>query len=98
MEKAVSVRASEVTLERVSEGLEVTLMFGNTGIGSVVADRNDENEMVGYICDAAKLDERDRGKFELQLCGAMHTIRVERYDLFGESAFRLKVRKSKNAP
>jgi hypothetical protein len=97
LKEAQQARADQVDLEYVSEGLEVTFMFGNAGIGSVLVDREQYRHIIRFIWDSAKLDDRDRGQFPMELKGCLHTIRVERYDLFGENAFRLRLKRAKKA-
>jgi hypothetical protein len=92
LEDAVEAGADSVTLEYVSEGIEVCYMFGNMGLGAVLIDQEFESEVVGYIVEKAKLDRRSQGKLQMNLKGKQYSILVKEYDHFGESAFEIKLK------
>ena len=93
LQEAIDDGADSIELERVAEGLEVTFMFGNSGIGSVVADRALEGAIIGLIVERAKLHNKPRGVMDWTHRGKSYKIRVVEYESFGESAFRLLLRK-----
>lgn len=95
LEDAVDSGADSVRLEYVSEGLEVSYMFGNAGLGSVITDPEVEREIIRYIVENARLEKRPRGRMQMDLLGKQYTIMVEEFDHFGESAFKLSLKKSK---
>jgi len=68
-------------------------MSGNTGLGNVIADRELERDIIAALVEKAKLGRYSRGKMRLDLHGEQHTIIVEEYESFGESAFRLSLPK-----
>ena len=82
-------------MECVNEGLEVTYMFGNTGIGSVLDDRGLENKIIELIIERAKLQNKSHGVMDWTYEGRSYKIKVKEYDLFGEIAFRLTLKKSR---
>lgn len=92
LEEAIEVGADPITLEYVSERMEVCYMFGNIGLGFVLIDQELESAVVGYIVRSAKLDKRARGELVMKLHGKQRTIFVRRYDHFGESAFEIKLK------
>ena len=89
LEDAVADGADSIDLEYVSDGLEVTFMFGNSGIGSVVDDRILAGELIRLIVERAKLQNRSRGMINWTYHGKSHNITVVEYENFNESAFRL---------
>jgi hypothetical protein len=91
LEQAVDGGADSIQLEYVEDGLEVCYMFGSTGIGDVLSDHTLASEIIGLIVDRAKLGDKSRGVMTWTLFGKRHSIVVEEYDSFGESAFRLKL-------
>jgi hypothetical protein len=94
LEDAVERGADAVELEYVSEGLEVNYMFGDMGLGTVLANHELTGEIVGVVVDKARLDTRPRGEMSIDLFGRRHTILVEEYESFGESCFRLVLSES----
>jgi hypothetical protein len=95
LEDALRTGADAVKLEYEGSGLEVSFMFGNTGLGSVIVDRELERGIIAALVEKAKLDRRSRGKMRINLLGERHTAVVEEYESFGESAFRLSLEKPK---
>jgi hypothetical protein len=91
LEEAMNSGADSVSLEYEDNGLEVCYMFGNVGIGAVLIDRDLEAEVVGHIVEAAQLERKSRGKMQMALCGKEYIVNAERYESFGESAFKLKI-------
>ncbi len=55
LEDAIADGADSIDLEYVSDGLEVTFMFGNSGIGIVLDDRILAGELIKLIVERAKL-------------------------------------------
>ena len=95
LEGAVNAGADSVELEYVTEGLEVAYMFGNRGMGSVLKDRTLVSGIIGLIIERAKLQDKSRGVMEWASGDKMYRIKVEEYESFGESAFRLILEKSR---
>jgi hypothetical protein len=95
LEEAVSAGADSIELEYVAEGLEVMFVFGSTGYGDVIGDRVLASGIIRLIVDRAKLARKSRGVMSWTLFGKQYNIAVEEYDSFGESAFRLVLRKPK---
>jgi hypothetical protein len=93
LEPAVSDGADAVTLEYQRDGLEVTFMFGNTGVGGIVCNRASGIELLNFIEKTAKLRSKLTGTMSLTLNGKEHTIYVREYDSFGETAFELRLTK-----
>jgi len=95
LEEAITHGADSIELEYVAEGLEVTLMFGNSGLGSVLDDRRLAGEIIALIVERARLHKRSRGVMDWAYGGKSYRIKIEEYENFGESAFRLMLEKSK---
>ncbi len=89
LQEAVNGGADSIELEYVEDGLEVSYLFGGTGLGAVLSDRVLASEIIELIVDRAKLEYKSRGVMSWLLFGKQHYITVEEYDSFGESAFRL---------
>lgn len=89
LEEAAGGVADSIELEYVAGGLEVSTLFGNTGIGNMLNNRALASEMIELIIDRAKLEDKSRGVMTWTLLGKLYTITVEEYDNFGEPAFRL---------
>ena len=67
--------------------------LGPTGVGDVLVNRELEGKVIGLIVERAHLQKSSRGLMGMTLLGEPHTIPVEEYQSFGESAFRLKLEK-----
>lgn len=93
LERAVEGGADSVELEYADSGLEVTFMFGTTGLGGVLVERELEGEVIGLIVQKGHLQKKPRGAMSMMLLGEAHTITIEEYEEFGESGFRLKLKK-----
>lgn len=93
LENAITAGADTITLERVTEGLEVCYESGNFGIGEILDDPEIESEIIGIIIDLADLERKPRGTMQIEVLGETRTISVKEYDSFGESAFRLVLRR-----
>ena len=89
---AVHEGADSITIE-YDDGLEVCNWIGNTGIADVFVDRDFDKELIGYIIEAAKLENKPKGSIVVELHGIEYTINVEEYNHFGESAFKLTFKK-----
>ncbi len=89
IETAINEGADAIELEYVPEGLEVTYVTGNMGVGEVVTDRASMKRIVDELIAQAKLEHRSRGGLKWAYRGKSYDIRVEEYESFGESAFRL---------
>jgi hypothetical protein len=89
---AVHEGADSITIE-YDDGLEVCNWIGNAGIADVFVDRDFEKELIGYIFEAAKLENKQKGSIVVELHRIEYTINVEEYNHFGESAFKLTFKK-----
>ena len=77
-------------LEWVPEGLEVTWMAGNMGIGTVVSSK-EGNRITRFIVRAAGLEQRNRGVLAVEVAGQSREVSVKSYEHFGEWAYRLSL-------
>ena len=93
IDKAVYEGADSITIEYDDDGLEDCYWIGITGIADVFVDRDFEKELIGYIIEAAKLENKPKGSIVVELHGIEYTINVEEYNHFGESAFKLTFKK-----
>jgi division protein CdvB (Snf7/Vps24/ESCRT-III family) len=91
--EAIENGADGIEMEYVGEGLEVTYMFGNIGMGRVIEDEAEIGEIITGIMEDAKLESTSQGLMEWR--HKSHKIYVEAYDSFGETAFRLKIKAPK---
>jgi hypothetical protein len=91
LHKAVDTESDTVLLERVPEGLEISFLRGGSGVGIVLEDRALESELIGLLVRRAGLERRVHGRLKWEIHGQERVIRVEEYDSFGESCFRLKL-------
>jgi len=89
LSEAIQEGADSVELEYVAEGLEVTTVYGDSGIGWVLADRVLAAEVISLLVERAKLQNRAHGVMEWSYGGKPYLIKVEEHEHFGESAFRL---------
>jgi hypothetical protein len=95
LEEAVAGGANSIELEYVDEGLEITHVVGNSGIGSVMDDRLLAEELIGLIVERAKLQNKSRGVIDWAYRGKSYKITVAEYENFGESAFKLLLERPK---
>lgn len=93
IELAIYEGADSVTIEYDDNGLEVCNWIGSLGIGEILVGRDIEQNLIEYIIDTAKLENKTKGKIAIKLDGAGYTINVDEYDHFGESAFKLLIKK-----
>ncbi|MEW6406616.1 MAG: hypothetical protein AB1649_32955 [Chloroflexota bacterium] len=97
LETAIQQGAEMVELEYVAEGLEVTYMSGSYGIGEVVDNRKSIKTIIDELVTQAKLEHKARGVFKWSYNEREYEVRAEEYESFGESAFRLTLKKSKQS-
>jgi hypothetical protein len=95
IETAINCEADEIELEYVPEGFEVTYFRGDTGVGEVINDPESSEAILSELIERAKLKNKSRGTFKWNYAGTEHEIRVKEYESFGESAFRLYLKKPK---
>ena len=95
--KAIRLGADEIELEYFSEGLQVVYVHGQTGAGDVIASHEATRAIIDDLFERAKHERKDRGGFKWAYAGVEHMIRVQTYDSFGESAFRLTFKKPAHA-
>ena len=95
LEMAIERGADSIELEYVPEGLEVSYMSGNFGFGEVIADRGAIRRIIGELVAQAKLEHKGRGTFKWIREQKEYEVRAEEYESFGESAFRLVLKKSR---
>ena len=94
LEEAAGAGPDAIELEYRDEGLEVTFMFGRTGVGNMLVCRKLESEVIKVIIQQSHLQRSSCGSMGVTLLGEPYTIIVEEYESFGESAFRLRLQKS----
>ncbi|MEM7134783.1 MAG: hypothetical protein AAF702_51475 [Chloroflexota bacterium] len=92
LEEAVDFDAESVTLEYASEGLEIYFMRGHMGAGHVISDKKRVREIIRDVVDEANLERKAGGTIHLKISNKPYTVRVEEYDNFGDSAFRLSLK------
>lgn len=95
IEEALQTGADSIELEYVAEGLEVTYVFGDRGIGEIIDNRRVISEIVRELIEQAKLEHQSRGILEWAYGGKSYKIHVEEHESFGESAFRLILTESR---
>jgi hypothetical protein len=95
LEEAIDIGADSIELEYADGGLEVCYMLEGMGVGTILADRRLVSEIIELIIDKAKLENKSRGVMGWTHLGKQYKITVEEYENFGESAFRLILRKPK---
>jgi hypothetical protein len=90
--KAVAVEADCVEFEYDSgHCLEVTFMSGNSGGGFSLP-----SELGGEVMDAIyEGRKKSRSGIRFTLDGTNYSAKVERYESFGETCYRLTVRKAR---
>jgi hypothetical protein len=89
--QAVEAGAECVEMERVSEGLEIILLSGNSGAGYVI-DGTRGQEVIDSVYELKK---PGRGRFRIRLPVEEYLVRVGTYETFGETAYQLKIAKPK---
>ncbi len=94
IELAIHEDADSVTIEYDDEGLEICNWIGTLGIGEILVDRDVEQNLIQYIVDTAKLENKTKGRILIEIDGIEYTINVEEYFNFGESAFKLLIKKA----
>ena len=97
IETAIRQGAETIELEYVTEGLEVTYMSGSFGIGEVIDNRKSIKTIIDELVTQAELEHKTRGTFKWICDEREYEIRAEQYESFGESAFRLILKKSKKS-
>ena len=95
IDKGVRQEVDAIELEYVPAGLEVTYFSGPIGIGEVIDDRESANSIISELISQAKLEHRSRGVFKWVHEAQEYEIRAEQYESFGESSFRLILKKPK---
>ena len=93
LEAAVEIGAECVELEYKDADLEVFYLLGDGGIGGTPVPRDLQQAVVDEICDQAGLARRVKGKMHLEILGEEYNVTAEEYMSFGESAFRLRLKK-----
>jgi len=94
IETAIIDGMDTIELEYVPEGLEVTYVSGNLGVGQVITDRPSAMRIVDDLIARAQLEDKSRGLLTCSHVGNSYDIRVTEYQSFGESAFRLRLKKT----
>jgi len=86
LERAIEGHAEEVSLQYEQGGTEVCYLRDGCGVGSLVPERG----LITHVVSRARLGARERGTLRLPVGGRLHTILVEAYENFGETALRLR--------
>jgi len=94
LEDALREGADAVELEYIDQGLEVCRVFGGTGLGDVLTDRELIRGIIAAIVERAELETRPRSQMHIDLFGEPRTIILEEREHFGESGFRLALGES----
>jgi len=94
IELAIHEGADSVTIEYDDEGLEVCNWIGTLGIGEILVGRDAEHNLIEYIIDTANLENKTKGRIVIEIDEIEYTINVEEYFNFGESAFKLLIKKA----
>ena len=90
LDRAFDAGAEAVTIEFAKEGgLEVLFVFGNTGVGDILVEQSLESEVMTLIYEQAGLEEKSRSVLNWECHGQILEIKVEEYDSFGETAYKL---------
>ncbi|HLG37259.1 MAG TPA: hypothetical protein VI338_03935, partial [Nitrososphaera sp.] len=97
IETAIQQGAETIELEYVTEGMEVTYMSGSYGVGEVIDNRKSIKTIIDELVTQAKLEQKTRGTFKWIYDEREYEVRAEQYESFGESAFRLILKKSKQS-
>jgi hypothetical protein len=92
IELAVHEGADSITME-YNDGLRVCNWIGTVSIADVFVDPDYEKELIGYIIEAANLEDEPKGSIVVDLHGTAYTINVEEYNHFEESAFKFTFKK-----
>ena len=90
VERALARNADSIELEPVPEGLEVCWRVGDTGLGTVVSNK-EGNRITRFIVRAAGLERHDKGIMSMTVAGERVQVSVEMYEHFGEWAYRLSL-------
>jgi hypothetical protein len=93
LETAVDAGANCVEFEYVDEGLQICIMVGHFGMGSVLTDPLLAGSLMKLIVESARLESKSRGKMTVEIRGKQRNISVQEYEDFGEIAFRLTLDK-----
>ena len=95
LEDAINAKAEMVEFEYADDGLEVCFIVCNIGLGGTLISHEMETKVIATIIELAKLHGKARGKIQIELLVKPLIIIVEEYQSFGESAFRMKLEKTK---
>ena len=97
IEEALRYGADVVELEYADGGLEINYLVGQVGLGHVLTDHALARELLRMIVELAGLEKKSRGVMAWTQAGKTYRIRVEEYDSFGETAWRLTLGKPQSA-
>jgi len=90
LDQAIDAGAAAITIEFAKEGgLEVLFEFGNTAVGDILVDQTLEADVITLIYERAGLEEKPFGVLHWESQGQNLEIRIEEYDSFGETAYKL---------
>ena len=76
----------------MTEGLEVTYVSGNFGIGEVIDNCKAIKAIISELVTQAKLEHKTRGTFKWIDDNRDYEVQVVQYESFGEAAFRLTLK------
>ncbi len=91
LEGLIELSADRVTLEWTSDGIEVSMYNGPTGVGGTLADPLAE-AIMKEVVSRAKLERRSEGSLKAKIRNEQMEFVVKEYDHFGESAFEIRMR------
>jgi hypothetical protein len=95
LEEAVEAGADSVELEWEDRDLVVYRFFGNTGLGTVPIPKGLQGAVIRELVKKAGLARKPKGKMRLILLEQEYEVLAKEYDSFGESAFTIKLKKSR---
>ncbi len=93
LDQAARAGADTIELERVPEGLEICFLRAGSGSGTILKDSELEDRLFELIVRRAGLENRAEGTMDWNIGGRDYAIRVEEYESFDETCFRLKLGK-----
>ena len=88
--KAIGLGAEGLEIEYKDHHEEVTAMKGSMGIG-IVALRSDSKEAIALRDELWK---HRRKMKKLEVAGVNYKLKVSTFDSFGETAFRVEIRRA----
>jgi hypothetical protein len=92
LEGALDAGVTTVELEYKGGDLEVFYCVGNIGLGASCIAADLKQAVINELVKRARPFRKSRGKMSVGLLGKDYEVLVERFDSFGEWAYRLTVK------